>query len=78
MYPLGRRSSSAFWARRCVSVCLSVCVRVLLLLTCARVLSHQASFFYIASGLGKRYDDTLDVFGCHGIGGITGMILTGV
>jgi len=25
-----------------------------------------------------RYDDPLDVFACHGIGGITGMLLTGV
>ena len=26
----------------------------------------------------SRIDDTLDVFPCHGIGGITGMLLTGV
>jgi Amt family ammonium transporter len=25
-----------------------------------------------------RYDDPLDVFACHGVGGITGMLLTGV
>jgi Amt family ammonium transporter len=36
---------------------------------------------YIAStGLKKllRYDDSLDVFGVHGVGGIVGAILTGV
>src|SRR5690606_16880499 len=29
---------------------------------------------------GKRtaIDDTLDVFACHGVGGMTGMVLTGV
>ena len=38
----------------------------------------------IASNLAVYYkqrtslDDTLDVFPCHGVGGITGMILTGV
>jgi Amt family ammonium transporter len=26
----------------------------------------------------KQIDDTLDVFACHGVGGMTGMILTGV
>ena len=26
----------------------------------------------------SRLDDTLDVFPCHGVGGITGMLLTGV
>ncbi len=26
----------------------------------------------------KRYDDTLDVFACHGVGGIMGMILTAI
>lgn len=26
----------------------------------------------------KKIDDTLDVFACHGVGGITGMILTGI
>lgn len=35
---------------------------------------------YFATRLKSRssIDDTLDVFPCHGIGGITGMILTGV
>ena len=26
----------------------------------------------------SKFDDTLDVFPCHGVGGIAGMILTGV
>jgi len=26
----------------------------------------------------KQYDDTLDVFACHGVGGIMGMILTAI
>ncbi|MNY27890.1 Ammonium transporter NrgA [compost metagenome] len=26
----------------------------------------------------KRFDDTLDVFACHGVGGIMGMILTAI
>ena len=26
----------------------------------------------------KKFDDTLDVFACHGVGGIMGMILTAI
>lgn len=39
-----------------------------------------ACFFFILyrASIIKRVDDTLDVFICHGIGGIVGSILTGV
>lgn len=40
----------------------------------AALLSNIAVFFRSKSSL----DDTLDVFPCHGIGGIAGMILTGI
>jgi ammonium transporter, Amt family len=40
----------------------------------AAVISNYACVFFKKTNL----DDTLDVFPCHGIGGITGMILTGV
>ena len=40
----------------------------------ASVISNMAVHFRTKSTL----DDTLDVFPCHGIGGIVGMILTGV
>ena len=40
----------------------------------AAVISNYACVFFKKTTL----DDTLDVFPCHGIGGITGMILTGV
>jgi len=40
----------------------------------ASIVSNLAVHFRTKSAL----DDTLDVFPCHGIGGITGMVLTGV
>lgn len=40
----------------------------------AAIISNVAVFYKSKSSL----DDTLDVFPCHGIGGIVGMILTGV
>lgn len=40
----------------------------------AAIISNMAVYYKSRSVL----DDTLDVFPCHGIGGITGMILTGI
>jgi Amt family ammonium transporter len=40
----------------------------------ASIISNQAVHWKSKSNL----DDTLDVFPCHGVGGIVGMILTGV
>lgn len=40
----------------------------------ASVISNWAVYYRSKT----RLDDTLDVFPCHGIGGITGMILTGI
>lgn len=37
------------------------------------------SYFFIAYVKAKfRYDDSLDVFGCHGMGGVWGALMTGV
>jgi len=36
------------------------------------------SYKVLASKISKRVDDTLDVFACHGVGGIMGMILTAI
>lgn len=36
------------------------------------------SYKVLASKFSKRVDDTLDVFACHGVGGIMGMILTAI
>jgi Amt family ammonium transporter len=43
-------------------------------------LAAGAASFVVVTRVKKRfgYDDTLDVFGVHGIGGIVGLILTGV
>jgi Amt family ammonium transporter len=40
----------------------------------AAIVSNLAVYYKQKTSL----DDTLDVFPCHGVGGITGMILTGV
>jgi Amt family ammonium transporter len=40
----------------------------------AAIISNIAVFYKTRS----RLDDTLDVFPCHGLGGMTGMLLTGV
>ncbi len=40
----------------------------------AAVVSNMAVYFKSKTSL----DDTLDVFPCHGVGGIVGMLLTGV
>jgi Amt family ammonium transporter len=37
-----------------------------------------ASYFTIALIRRSRLDDTLDVFACHGVGGVVGSVLTGV
>jgi Amt family ammonium transporter len=42
--------------------------------TLAALISNVAVYFKSKS----RLDDTLDVFPCHGIGGIVGMLMTGV
>jgi Amt family ammonium transporter len=41
----------------------------------ASIASHRAVAFMKVK---TRIDDTLDVFACHGVGGIVGMLLTGV
>lgn len=40
----------------------------------AAIVSNIVLFYFNKTGI----DDTLDVFPCHGVGGITGMLLTGV
>jgi Amt family ammonium transporter len=43
------------------------------------VLATFASYFFVTVvKLKLKYDDSLDVFGIHGIGGIIGAVLTGV
>jgi Amt family ammonium transporter len=43
------------------------------------VIATLASYFFVTVvKLKMKYDDSLDVFGIHGIGGIVGAILTGV
>ncbi len=42
------------------------------------VLGATASFWVVQLKNRNRTDDALDVFACHGVGGITGAILTGV
>ncbi len=42
------------------------------------VVAGLASYFVVSWRVKSHVDDTLDVFACHGIGGITGAILTGV
>ncbi len=41
-------------------------------------LGAMASYFVMSRLQASRLDDTLDVFACHGIGGIVGALLTGV
>lgn len=41
-------------------------------------LAAPCSFFALQYRAKSRVDDTLDVFACHGIGGIIGALLTGV
>lgn len=41
-------------------------------------LAAPCSFFPLQYRAKSRVDDTLDVFACHGIGGIVGALLTGV
>ncbi|HEY9718101.1 MAG TPA: ammonium transporter [Trichormus sp.] len=41
-------------------------------------LAAVASFFTLQLRSRSKLDDTLDVFSCHGVGGISGAILTGV
>ncbi len=46
---------------------------------CIGLLSSVVCFFMVAVGKPKfKYDDALDAFGVHGMGGIVGSILTGV
>src|SRR5690606_8069530 len=52
-----------------VSISASIVIGVL-----ASAASHVALYWKSASTL----DDTLDVFPCHGVGGIAGMVLTAV
>jgi len=40
--------------------------------------ASMVSYFAVRLKSRSSIDDTLDVFPCHGLGGITGMILTGV
>ncbi len=42
------------------------------------IISATASYFAIQMRARTKLDDTLDVFACHGIGGISGALLTGV
>ncbi len=42
------------------------------------VVASLVSNLVVNSGLKARLDDTLDVFACHGVGGIVGMLLTAV
>jgi len=42
------------------------------------MLAAVASFFTLQLRSRTKLDDTLDVFSCHGVGGITGALLTGV
>ena len=42
------------------------------------IISSMVSFFMVEWRTRSNIDDTLDVFPCHGVGGIVGMILTGV
>jgi Amt family ammonium transporter len=42
------------------------------------IISSIASNFAVSKFPKGKIDDALDVFACHGVGGITGMILTGV
>jgi Amt family ammonium transporter len=57
--------------------------------TCRRICCHSQSIFIgffaaIVSNIAVYYksksklDDTLDVFPCHGIGGMVGMVMTGI
>ena len=41
-------------------------------------IAASASYATLAALSRTRVDDTLDVFACHGVGGIVGSILTGV
>ena len=41
----------------------------------AAVISNLAAYFKVKS---TKLDDTLDVFPCHGIGGMVGMLMTGI
>jgi Amt family ammonium transporter len=42
------------------------------------IISSIASNFAVSKFPKGKIDDALDVFACHGVGGMTGMILTGV
>lgn len=42
------------------------------------VISSIISNFVVQKFSKEKIDDALDVFGCHGVGGMTGMLLTGV
>jgi len=41
----------------------------------AAIISNLAAYFKVKS---TKLDDTLDVFPCHGIGGMVGMLMTGI
>ena len=42
------------------------------------IVSSMVSNFVVVKFPKGKIDDALDVFGCHGVGGMTGMLLTGV
>ena len=42
------------------------------------MVASLASYLAVARRARSRVDDTLDVFSCHGLGGMVGMVLTGV
>lgn len=45
---------------------------------CIGFIASVASNLVVSSRIRYRLNDTLDVFACHGLGGIVGMLLTGV
>mmetsp|Transcript_31696 Transcript_31696/g.51145 ORF Transcript_31696/g.51145 Transcript_31696/m.51145 type:complete len:573 (+) Transcript_31696:148-1866(+) len=42
------------------------------------VVGAMAAYFFLYVKKFLKYDDTMDVFACHGIGGVTGALLTGL
>jgi Amt family ammonium transporter len=41
-------------------------------------ITAMVSNYVVNCSFSRRFDDTLDVFACHGVGGIMGMILTAI
>ena len=72
-----------------LQACIGAVVGLVVITPAAGYITVPQSFFFGAVGaivsnmamhakFLKRIDDTLDVFACHGIGGIMGMILTAI